>query len=659
MLMPLSLYSQKSVIHKVDTLVKMGKYYEASEILRVGVSKVKSQKGKDVIRYKLATCYRLMGLDNRAEPLYKRLIARKYKNPLIYLHYGNCLRKKGKVVDAINMYNEYKNRKPDDFRWKQELNRCKKIRKWMSEPNKVSVKKEIFLSGPGDDFIPFYNKKNECMYVPQSEMIIPDIARVGKNNIKSDIYVYTIVNNRWGNKEKVKWFASGADEVSFSMNDVYDYAYVTHCNADKQGVKCRVLGAGFMSIREYDKPERVQLMDEIESVRSPFVAENGNKIYFESSMDGGVGGIDIWVTSKDSKGDWKEPSNMGKRINTKGNEINPCLSHNGALYYATNKHFGMGGYDLVKASKKNKKWKVEMLKYPINSVSNDIAISFTRGTTKGYIISDRGTGLSNYDIFTFETKIHTIEGYIYSMDTGEKLKDIEVEFTSSKGDTKKRKTSSDGYYFFEFDKFVDGEIRLSSSGFVDIVMPVKKPVFANKIHLVKNFSLFKKDEICIINNIKYDADVINKRKSRKPLLELIYQLMGCKRIDDKKAEITVFTNNFANDSLNMIYSKRQARRLQEFLFRQGFSRKSVNVIGDGNRPLIVSRGLEKKYVGIVTEGTQLTNENLQKVPIRFRKKLKDMNNRLEIKMVDEFTRTNKKKKTVKTKQANQEKQTGI
>ncbi|RYF57174.1 MAG: flagellar motor protein MotB, partial [Cytophagaceae bacterium] len=84
------------------------------------------------------------------------------------------------------------------------------------------------------------------------------------------------------------------------------------------------------------------------SVGHPAFVPDDSKLYFVSDMPGGYGGTDIYVVEyKD--GQWSSPVNMGKEINTEGNEMFPFVDENSNLYFSSDGHEGLGGLDLFYA----------------------------------------------------------------------------------------------------------------------------------------------------------------------------------------------------------------------------------------------------------------------------------------------------------------------
>jgi WD40-like Beta Propeller Repeat len=103
------------------------------------------------------------------------------------------------------------------------------------------------------------------------------------------------------------------------------------------------------------------------------ISSDGKKLYFTSNKDGGYGGLDIYVSEKDAAGVWGPAMNLGKTINTIYNEDTPFITLNDSLlYFSSEGHSGMGGYDNFRSRKSGKGWyPPENLGFPINSSDDD------------------------------------------------------------------------------------------------------------------------------------------------------------------------------------------------------------------------------------------------------------------------------------------------
>jgi hypothetical protein len=103
------------------------------------------------------------------------------------------------------------------------------------------------------------------------------------------------------------------------------------------------------------------------------VSADGKKLYFTSNREGGQGGLDIYMSEKDASGDWGVPVNLGTSVNTAYNEDNPFMTANDSLlYFCSEGHNSMGGFDNFKSQKFGNEWKKpENLGFPVNSTDDD------------------------------------------------------------------------------------------------------------------------------------------------------------------------------------------------------------------------------------------------------------------------------------------------
>lgn len=140
------------------------------------------------------------------------------------------------------------------------------------------------------------------------------------------------------------------------------------------------------------------LNDSLFSFGHPFMEPSGKMFFFASNMKGGYGGSDIYVCfRKDSL--WSRPVNLGPVINSSANETYPSY-HDGDLYFSSDRPLALGGYDIFKAKQQNGDWtKVVNLGWPINSPSDDFALTFNATYNKWYFTSNRLGGKGKEDIY--------------------------------------------------------------------------------------------------------------------------------------------------------------------------------------------------------------------------------------------------------------------
>lgn len=138
----------------------------------------------------------------------------------------------------------------------------------------------------------------------------------------------------------------------------------------------------------------------------PTVSADGNSIYFASNRPGGQGGIDIWMTQKDASGQWGVPVNLGPTINTERDEKSPFIhSDSQTLYFSSQGHPGMGGYDIFFARQDEKgNWKTPLnIGIPINTENDELGFFVsTDGQTAFFNTNNMLPGAAGgYDVYQF------------------------------------------------------------------------------------------------------------------------------------------------------------------------------------------------------------------------------------------------------------------
>ncbi len=91
-----------------------------------------------------------------------------------------------------------------------------------------------------------------------------------------------------------------------------------------------------------------------------FITVDGKRMFFISrrpvSPDispNASGKLDVWVMDKAANGDWGEPRNLGRPVNSEGSEYFPTLSKDGTLYFGSGRKGGKGGMDLYRSRSVN------------------------------------------------------------------------------------------------------------------------------------------------------------------------------------------------------------------------------------------------------------------------------------------------------------------
>ena len=152
---------------------------------------------------------------------------------------------------------------------------------------------------------------------------------------------------------------------------------------------------------------------------SPTFTEDGNTMYFISERIGGKGKADIW-TSKKVNGTWQKAENLGVKINTAEQETTVFVTADGNyLFFSSEGHSGMGGYDIYVAKKTADGWSTpKNIGFPINDVSDETHFVFYPKLKKAYyskLSTDNNGGLGGRDIFEVNLSTEAIEKIFSSL----------------------------------------------------------------------------------------------------------------------------------------------------------------------------------------------------------------------------------------------------
>ncbi|TDB68194.1 OmpA family protein [Arundinibacter roseus] len=198
----------------------------------------------------------------------------------------------------------------------------------------------------------------------------------------------------------------------------------------------------------------------------PALSADDSKLYFVSDMPGGYGGTDLYVVDyKD--GQWGTPVNMGREINTEGNEMFPFVDSNNLLYFSSDGHEGLGGLDVFMAELKDDiaLQGVQNLGAPINSERDDFGFITDASRTSGYFSSNRKRGASDDNIYSFRRICKQLNIYVYDAKTKEPIETADVRVVKGGVNQELQQTGMDGSIRMCLDAGAEYEFKAIKEGY--------------------------------------------------------------------------------------------------------------------------------------------------------------------------------------------------
>jgi outer membrane protein OmpA-like peptidoglycan-associated protein len=373
------------------------------------------------------------------------------------------------------------------------------------------------------------------------------------------------------------------------------------------------------------------------------ISFDGKTLYFVSNKPKGYGGSDIYISTKTKKGEWGKPVNIGSTINTPYDEEGVFIHPDGrTLYFSSQGHNSMGGYDIFKTTLENGIWSEPVnLGYPINTPDNDVFFSMSASGVHGYYSSVKPDGYGGQDIYliTFlgaeKPLINNTEDNLLACLTQpvsetviEKSVDIkENQITIIKGkvlddislqpigatieitDNAKNEVvaefesnSATGKYLLSLPSGKNYGITVKSAGYLFHSENLNIPPATIYQEIEKDIKL-KKMEVgstIVLNNIFFDFNKSTLRDESFPELERLLKLMN--DFPTLKIEISGHTDNRGTAAYNKPLSENRAKSVVDYLVGKGINKDRLTFMGYGfDKPVASNDNDEGRQLNRRTE----------------------------------------------------------
>lgn len=616
-----ALSQKKDKTVKARAAYEAGEYAIAADLFKDAYNKVSDKQVKNEIIFFIAECYRITNAPDKAELRYKQAIQKEYPNPIIYLRYADALRMNEDYDDALEQYRKYKELVPDDPRGNDGIQSCELAIEWMNNPTPYNVESVKFFNTREKDFSPFFGSDDYLLiYFTSSreEAMGNDIHGATAENF-SDIFQSRM-------DRKGKWSVpvpldeninSEFEDGTPVLNTDYSRMYFTRCIVNKnKNFGCQIYSATSQG-ETWSEAEALKITEDSVVVAHPAITEDELTLYFVSDMAGGIGGKDIWKVTRSNEGDeWSKPENMGPEINTVDDEMFPFIHPDGTLYFSSNGRIGLGGLDIYMAKEDDDgSWKVENMKYPINSSADDFGIVFEKEMERGFFSSTR-KGRANDDIYSFvlpPLKFNVI-GEVRDDKTDIVLPNASIKSIGSDGITLEATSNDEGIFRFILKPNTDYVFVASKTGYLngkerETTKGLDKSTDINVIIYLSNIA-----ETIELSNSSVFYDFARWELRPEAMVSLDQLIETLNDNPSVTIELMSHTDSRGTDADNITLSQKRAQSVVDYLILKGIDPVRLSAKGYGeSQPKEVIKRMNEQYT-FLRVGTRLTEAYINSLP---------------------------------------------
>jgi outer membrane protein OmpA-like peptidoglycan-associated protein len=536
---------------------------------------------------------------------------------------ADMLRQTEDYAGASQIYQELMAMGTDVQRYRGLVTLCGQAAQWkQDEASNVYKIQAATFNSPGSDYAPYILGPNRLLFTSDRSNSTGNHLYNWSGRDFSDLYTVDLVSGIVQPFDHV--LNTSDNEGTVAMTSDLSEMYFTRCfpagnyDSNCKLMMCRLRGAG------WSDPELLPFMREGVNYGHPALAGRDSILIFSADDPTGSGGYDLYYTLR-GPGGWGEPVAFSERINTIGNERFPSM-HKDTLYFSSDGHPGLGGYDIFKTyTDASGQWAPPLnLKAPINSGWDDFGFvvdTFSKPQdnilARGYFSSSRNTQ-SGDDIYTWQRQVpaQSPETEIVTPKPGAPpryhvylaIKVVEPVF-STPGDPnsdrigkqpipevvlhitegiamRREVTDKNGLLIFELAWDRSYEFQAIKKGYLNqyrvfSTTGLKKdpanPVTTYNMEIVLE-RIFENTEI-VLHDIYYDYDEWVIREDARPSLDALAKIL--KENPQLKIQLSSHTDCRGEDDYNQDLSQKRAQSAVDYLISQQIKTERMVAVGYG------------------------------------------------------------------------------
>jgi outer membrane protein OmpA-like peptidoglycan-associated protein/tetratricopeptide (TPR) repeat protein len=567
-----------------DKLFKKFEFISAAESY---LKLVASNNADGYVYSQLGDCYFNIYNTKEAAKWYAKAIAKKQDSELYY-RYAQMLKANGNYAESNKQMQKFSEMQPNDSRSKIFNENPNYVPVLLDQRKSFDVK-SIDINSDKSDFgallmdntIYFTSARNSNskIYSWTKEPFL-DIfkANLNEDGTISNILLIKEINSKY-HDGSVSISRDGST-MYFTSDSFRENSFEKDKASKLKLGRNNIFSAKFVN-GKWDEITSLPFNSKDYSTGNPSISKDGKTLYFSSNMPGSIGGVDIWKVAISETGSYGTPENLGKSVNTEGNESFPFITSDNVLYFSSDAKQGLGAMDVYKIDL-TKNSEAKNLGKPVNSEKDDFAFTINENKNIGFVASNRN---GNDDIFKLIPVCnYEVNAIVTNANSGEILAEANVSILDDKSNIISTiKSNNKGEVSFTVDCEKTFTIQAIKDGFEGnsfAVIASNKKGGSIKIDAVlKPISEIITEKEVKLNPIFFEYNNSNITQQGAFELDKLVQIMK----NNEKLIIFVksHTDNRGTDEFNLLLSDKRAKSTIQYVISNGIDPNRISGKGFG------------------------------------------------------------------------------
>jgi len=531
---------------------------------------------------------------------------------------------------------------------KKRIKECKNGIELVKIPGRLWIDNVKEINSTEDDYSPCITTDGTTLMLTSRRKNDHKKDEVGAYD--GDVYVTELNNGKWAAPKNMGSPINTPDDETASMLSYDGTKLLTFRNEgdDYNVFESKLKGAKWSPPMKFHRS-----LNTIANQTYASYDVNRRKIYFISDKKTGSNskGTEIYFCSlkNNSRTDYGAAETVGIDVNTKFNEGSVYIHPRGdIMYFCSEGHNSMGGYDIFMSKKKYGKWQPPVnMGYPINTPYDDYFFAVTASEKYAYIASNREGGKGGLDIYkitfwgdekelsttTEDYLLASIANPIQNVNIEKKVKVDKTALTVFKGKTIDaisgksveatieltdnstgkiietfKTNSATGKFLISLVAGKNYGIAVKADGYLfhSENFDVTEPTGFNMINKTIELKNIKKGSKIALRNIFFASGKSTLTSQSNPELDRLVKLL--KDVPALKIEISGHTDNVGSESMNSKLSKDRANAVVNYLTTKGIASSRLTAKGYGSaRPVASNDNSDGRQQNRRTEFEILAN----------------------------------------------------